>query len=162
VTLRDDLWAAIEPVLREAMGVFYNDAVTMRITDVVMPLALARADTMRARPERAPSHPGEATLGRMHIGASGTEVSAAVMAFPRTGTQRLAILRYVHGSHSGLTDEEIARMPGIADTAHRTRRRELVDGGWIVDSGVTRKTRSGADSVVWVTTEKAKPYTQGW
>jgi hypothetical protein len=45
------------------------------------------------------------------------------------------------------------------DRGHATvsaRVNELANAGWIVDSGIRRKTRSGRDAVVWVASDAAK------
>lgn len=39
-------------------------------------------------------------------------------------------------------------------STERPRRVELVKGGWIRDSGKTRKTHSGSEATVWIVTEK--------
>lgn len=64
-----------------------------------------------------------------------------------------------NGSH-GLTDEQIndqypgfARsngFPQLAADSPRKRRQSLTDAGHLVDSGRTRKTRSGNDAMVWI------------
>lgn len=100
--------------------------------------------------------PAANSLGRLHKAPTDTELGAAVMSFPRTGSQRLRVLEAIAAAPDGLLDEEIATVPGIADTAHRTRRSELVQGGWVEDSGRTRRTASGADSIVWVLTPQGK------
>lgn len=100
--------------------------------------------------------PAANSLGRLHKAPTDTELGAAVMSFPRTGSQRLKVLEAIAASPAGMLDEEIATVPGIADTAHRTRRSELVQGGWVEDSGRTRRTASGADSIVWVLTEQGR------
>lgn len=99
------------------------------------------------------------TEGRTHRAAHATERAAALRVAPRTGAQRYRVLTAicaaaVQGS-TGLTDEEIAATPGIADTAHRTRRNELVMGGWVYDSQTTRPTRGGDPAIVWAPTLQA-------
>jgi hypothetical protein len=39
-------------------------------------------------------------------------------------------------------------------STQRPRRVELVEGGWVEDSGERRPTRSGMDAVVWRGTDK--------
>ena len=103
------------------------------------------------------SDPDADTIGKFHAGAPPTEVGAALRVHPRTGTQKRLILDAVAASgDAGLIDEEIAHIPGVADTAHRTRRNELVEGGWVEDSGRTRPTASDAPSIVWVLTERGR------
>jgi hypothetical protein len=93
------------------------------------------------------------TPGKKHADAHPTEQAAALKAAGRTGSQRRLIFDAIGAAgERGLTDEEIAVVPDVADTAHRTRRNELVTAGLVADSGKTRKTESGSDSIVWVLT----------
>jgi hypothetical protein len=55
-----------------------------------------------------------------------------------------------------LTDEEIAVLVGPdsqSPSGLRTRRRELVDAGLVVDTGRRRKSRSGRAMIVWAATD---------
>ena len=56
-----------------------------------------------------------------------------------------------------LTDEEIAVIVGPESTQSpsglRTRRRELVDRGLVVDTGARRRTRAGRRTIVWGLTD---------
>lgn len=99
--------------------------------------------------------PTEDRIGKFHAAAGVTERAAAVKTYPRTGTQRGLILDAIAASEDGLIDEELAAIPGITDTAHRTRRNELVVDGWIEDSGRVRLTASGTESIIWVLTAAA-------
>jgi hypothetical protein len=93
----------------------------------------------------------ENTEGATHREPKTTEATAALLAKPRTGTQRALILEALWGAlPDGLTFDEIKQLPGVADNAHRIRTRELVLGGHVLDSGRTRENRRGNDEVVWV------------
>jgi hypothetical protein len=88
-----------------------------------------------------------------------TAKAAALAAEPRTGTNRRAVLDAVAAVARdvrtvGLTDVEIQRATGLNPNSARPRRVELVDGGWLADSGVTRE-HYGREHTVWVLTDKA-------
>jgi len=102
------------------------------------------------------SDPDQNTPGKMHSDPQATEKAAAYKVYPRTGSQRRLILDAIAQSEGGLIDEEIGALPGVADTAHRTRRNELVMGGWVEDSGKVRFTASGTESIVWVLTDEGR------
>ena len=51
----------------------------------------------------------------------------------------------------GATDDELERLLRMRHQTASARRRELVLLGKVVDSGRTRKTRSGCKATVWVT-----------
>ena len=51
----------------------------------------------------------------------------------------------------GATDDELERLLQLRHQTVSARRRELVLLGKVVDSGRTRKTRSGCKAKVWVT-----------
>lgn len=79
-----------------------------------------------------------------------TSHQAAKDATPRAGTHRaraLAELRSA-GEH-GLTDFELAARTGIAQTSIGVRRKELVDAGFVRDSGRVRPAPSGSAAIVW-------------
>ena len=101
-------------------------------------------------------NPGAPSIGRFHADPKPTELRAAIESYPRSGSQRRRVLDVIAAAPDGRLDEEIAAVPGIADTAHRTRRNELVQDGWVEDSGRTRRTASGTDSIVWVLTEQGR------
>jgi hypothetical protein len=48
------------------------------------------------------------------------------------------------------TDEEIQSVLRLNPSTQRPRRIELVNQGLVVDSGRTRKTKSGRNAVVWM------------
>lgn len=106
-------------------------------------------------PDRTLSDPDRNEPGKFHADPKATEKAAAFKVLPRTGSQRRLVLDAIAASGGrGLLDEEIAVVEGVADTAHRTRRNELVMGGWVRDSGRTRRTASGTDSIAWVLTDE--------
>ena len=79
-----------------------------------------------------------------------TSHRAAKDATPRANTHRakaLAALR--EAGPNGLTDFELAERTGIAQTSIGVRRKELVDAGYVKDSGRTRPAPSGSSAIVW-------------
>ena len=65
---------------------------------------------------------------------------------------RQAAVLELLADHDGLTDEDIARLyvgPRQSPSGLRTRRRELVDMGLVVDSGRRGVTVSGRSTIVW-------------
>jgi hypothetical protein len=114
---------------------------------------LDQLDDVRAEPLPDPDRDTE---GIAHRDAHPTERRAAQMVTPRTGSQRRLVLDAIGFSTDGLTDEEVAMFPGVADTAHRTRRNELVRDGWVQDSGRVRATQSGSPSIVWELTPRGR------
>lgn len=65
-------------------------------------------------------------------------------------TQRAAIHAAIAGSPIGLTDTEIQEKLGMSGDTERPRRGELLKGGLIKDSLITRKTKRGREAIVWV------------
>ncbi len=70
--------------------------------------------------------------------------------------QHRAILNALwrHRDH-GLTDEELQDATGINPSSERPRRGELVEGGLVVVTALTRRTKSGRNANVWRLTERA-------
>lgn len=106
--------------------------------------------------EKLPS-PDDVRIGKFQAEPHPTALRGAVKVYPRSGTQRRLILDAIAAAgERGLTHDEIAAVPGVADTAHRTRKTELVEDGWVEDSGRTRPTVTGTDAIVWVLTEQGR------
>lgn len=80
-----------------------------------------------------------------------TSRRAALDHYPRSGTARWKVLmKFKDAWPDGYTHEQLWEELGKPPTStHRSRCAELVDGGWVVDSGLKRKTASGSASVVW-------------
>lgn len=76
-----------------------------------------------------------------------TQLDAAKRIWPRAETQRGRVLRLITWTPS--TDEEIAGWCRMNLNSVRPRRKELQEAGWIRDSGLRRKTRSGVKAIVW-------------
>lgn len=99
------------------------------------------------------SDPDRNTIGKFQrpTDAAETQRVAAVAAYPSTGTWRRKVLDYISSREEGATDEQIQDALRMNPSTQRPRRVELVEGGWIEDSGRRRKTRSRREAVVWVT-----------
>jgi hypothetical protein len=95
-------------------------------------------------------NPAANTVGKMPTGPQPTTKAAALKVLPRTGTQRAEVLDAIIGAGAyGMTDAELQRALGMNPNTERPRRVELVEGGWIADSG-QRRASAGADlSIVW-------------
>lgn len=84
-----------------------------------------------------------------------TSKEAARQVEPRSGTQRAIVLDVIRNARRyGATHEEVVQAvrvirPNVSDSGIRTRTKELVDAGFVVDSTERRKTSRGLDSIVW-------------
>lgn len=80
--------------------------------------------------------------------ASDTSRAAAERVEPKVGTQRALVLQALRqagfGDRKGWTDSELSRICSIPLNSVRPRRLELVEQGWVRDSG---RVRDG--STVW-------------
>jgi len=97
--------------------------------------------------------PAENTVGKMHADAQPTEKAAAYAVYPRSGTQRRRILEYIRAV-GGALDEDISADTGIIRQSELPRRFELVEGGWVKDSGRRKRTMNGSMGIVWEATDK--------
>jgi hypothetical protein len=103
--------------------------------------------------------PDENRIGKFHgpdSGAPRTEREAAILAYPNSGTARRRVLDHIAASASGATDEEISLALDMRLYTAAPRRNELLNDGWICDSGKTRPTTTGTRAVVWVLTQKGR------
>lgn len=84
-----------------------------------------------------------------------TSKKAAYENMPRSGSQRWRVLRAIAmQGGSGATREEISRMTGLDGDSVRPRVWELMQGGWVMASAVTRKTNDGNEAEVLKVTLK--------
>jgi hypothetical protein len=99
--------------------------------------------------------PGLTTIGKFQRpgAAAVTQRTAAIEAYPATGTQRRRVLHAIAtlGEH-GATDEELQQILDMNPSTERPRRVELVESGWIEDSEDKRRTKAGRAAVVWCLT----------
>lgn len=97
----------------------------------------------------------ENTRGVVRADAPSTSEDAADHVWPRTGSQRWRLLTLLWNTPDGLTDEQMSTLSRIAPNSQRPRRVELVEAGWVVDSGERRETIGGSEAIVWVTSTEA-------
>lgn len=91
--------------------------------------------------------------GLVRSDAPETARAAARLVRRNTGTWRARVFAYILAAgQDGATDYEIETSLGGRPSTTRARRIELVQEGWVVDSGKRRKTVSGAEAIVWIAT----------
>lgn len=83
-----------------------------------------------------------------------TSVLAANGITTRSGTARARVLRAIAGS-VGMTDYEITAWLRMNPNTERPRRVELVECGWVSDSG-QRLMHEGSHHIVWVATDRGR------
>ena len=94
--------------------------------------------------------PGVNMIGKVGRTHPDTSKQAAQRIEPASGTQRQHVLTAVTATYpGGMTDEELQGELEMNPSSQRPRRGELVEQGWVEDSGQRRKTASGADAIVW-------------
>ena len=92
----------------------------------------------------------DAQTAKVRRDAPDTSRLAALRVAPKTGTKRRLVLDAITRSPDGLTDEEMQRSIPMSANTQRPRRVELVEGGFIKDSGLRRRTSSSDLAIVWV------------
>jgi hypothetical protein len=90
--------------------------------------------------------------GRVMADPRATSARAARLVAPRTGSQRAQLLEFIVTAPGGATDFEAARDLRMLPNSVRPRRGELLEGGFIADSGQTRQHR-GSQWTVWTATQ---------
>jgi hypothetical protein len=95
---------------------------------------------------------------KKHLGPfaweSETSRRAAIDAYPRQGSHRWKILKAL--VVSSLTRYEITQRTGLLENSVRPRVIELIEGGWIEETDLTRPTNSKSKAVVLSLTAKAR------
>lgn len=82
--------------------------------------------------------------------AQRTSVMAAEKALPRSGTKRRQVYDFIaRCGLRGATDDEIQATLGIDGNTVRPTRGGLVEDGFIIDTGTTRKNKHGNECIVW-------------
>lgn len=95
--------------------------------------------------------------GLLREDSGDTEINAAFAVMPGTGTQRMAVLMAIRDAGAeGATDDQIVAILDSTYSKVGPRRRELMAGGWVVDSTRRRLSESGQESIVWVLTPEAQ------
>jgi hypothetical protein len=74
---------------------------------------------------------------------------AARRALGRSGTQRVKIYELVKAHPEGLTADDVQRLTGFPVNSVNPRVNELVNDGYLVDTGRRRETRYGVPATVW-------------
>jgi hypothetical protein len=99
-----------------------------------------------------PVSPNQTSLfGAPFETSSRTSREAAVLIAPHSATLRARVLTIIRNcGDQGATDDEIEVVTGLRHQTASARRRELVLGNFIKDSGRTRPTRSNRQATVWV------------
>lgn len=80
----------------------------------------------------------------------GPSKDAAIAMIPTAGTLRYRVFTAIENSPNGLTTDECADRLGETVLSIRPRFTELMNGGWIEDSGKRRKNLSGRSATVWM------------
>lgn len=110
------------------------------------------------------SNPDANTIGKFQRPGTPAETQrqAAVAIYPTTGTKRRRVLdAFRSAGQAGATDDEIQVALDMDPSTQRPRRVELVEGGWLQDTGFRRNTRSGRSATVWCLTDAARHSTEG-
>lgn len=91
-----------------------------------------------------------------YVPGSSTSERAAEAIEPFMTAQRWKVLTTFR-QFGLLTDEDVAGITGLSASSVRPRRGELVELGYVIDSGEERKTKSGRAAVLWrVTTPEER------
>ncbi|MET8848066.1 hypothetical protein [Amycolatopsis sp. NPDC004625] len=95
--------------------------------------------------------------GRVSKNPRATSARAAVAVAPRVGSQRARILIYAAEHPTGVSDYEISRDLRLLPNSTRPRRGELVEAGYLADTGTTRIHR-GSPWIVWMVTDSGQEW----
>lgn len=98
--------------------------------------------------------PDASALGPFRSDASEESRKAAVLNYPRSGTQRNRILHHLYDHRSGRTRSELIRELGISQSSCHPRVLELIEGEWAAETDEVRPTETGADAKVIAITDK--------
>lgn len=114
----------------------------------------------RCRDWRPVEHDGRKPLDRKVAPVGhrhpATAKDAAGRAELRSGTQRALVYGLILAkTRLGMTDDELEDALSKSHQSVSATRNTLMNDGWIVDSGLRRRTRYGNDAIVWVTAEVA-------
>ena len=94
-------------------------------------------------------------FGAPRVAGSDTSAAAAELIEPTAGTLRHKVLSYLRKRcQAGATDEQMQLTLGMNPSTQRPRRIELVRAGLVWDSNRRRKTTSGRQAAVWVSSKR--------
>ena len=114
------------------------------------PPSRKRAEVLSLAEPACPVEPG-------HAKGSETSREAALRITPRAGSLRHLVLGFIWSrGERGATDAEVEEALGLRHQTASARRRELVIGGFVRNSGEKRKTPSGCRASVWVLAKEEK------
>lgn len=83
--------------------------------------------------------------------AKETSRIAALRVVPNSASQRGRVLAAIRSAGaSGYTDDEVSSTLRMSPNSVRPRRLELVEGGWVIDSGKQRDSFYGNPAIVWI------------
>lgn len=89
------------------------------------------------------------------VADSPTSIAAAKQIEPVSGALRRQVYEFIRErGQSGATDEEIIAALDMSPSTARPRRIELVQAGFVQNSGSTRRTKSGRNATVWIAAER--------
>jgi hypothetical protein len=89
-------------------------------------------------------------FGPPFVKGSATSAAAADSVREVTGKMRIKVYQILLTHTDGLTDLEQQQLIPMNASTQRPRRIELVDQGWVIDSGRTRLTPSNRSAVIWI------------
>jgi len=85
--------------------------------------------------------------------AADTSIQAALSIYPDLRELQVAVMIYARQNPSGFTDEEMNAFFDTHRSTFRARRAELMQKGFIVDSGRRSKMTNGKNATVWILPE---------
>jgi hypothetical protein len=98
-------------------------------------------------------------VGKVRHDHPDTSYEAARLVAPKSGTARQRVLAVIAKSDAigGITDEGIQQALSMNPSTERPRRVELVEEGWVADSGERVRARDGrATMIPWILTDQAR------
>jgi hypothetical protein len=81
--------------------------------------------------------------------ATNTQKAAAKSIYPKSGTIQRQILELIT-EKNGLTDEELERILNMKHQSVSAARNVLMNKGWVINSGKTRRNLNGNYAIVWI------------
>ena len=79
-----------------------------------------------------------------------TSIEARAKIEPKIGTLRRKVYElFLNKGMGGLTDQEIEKYLHLDGNTVRPIRGSLVEGGFVIDTGTTRKNDKGNNCIVW-------------
>ena len=81
--------------------------------------------------------------------ATDTQRAAAKAIYPKSGTIQRRILELIT-EHGGLTDEQIENLLHLKHQSASAARNVLMNKGWVINSGKTRRNLNGNYAIVWI------------